>query len=54
MGRQTDQPRIYIVSVRVSQEERENLEEIGRQLNKNVSELMRDALYARVLGATAA
>ena len=41
-------PRYHIVSVRVSDEERETLEKLSRECNKNVSDLMREALQVMV------
>jgi predicted transcriptional regulator len=41
-------PRYRIVSVRVSEEERETLEKISRESNRNISDLMREALQVMV------
>ena len=48
MSKYKQNPRYHIVSVRVSDEERETLEELSRQCNKNVSDLMREALQIMV------
>ena len=44
MAKHKEKPRYHIVSVRVSEEEREIIERISRESNKNVSDLMREAL----------
>lgn len=44
MGKYKENPRYWIVSVRVNNEDREALEKLSRELNKNVSDLMREAL----------
>jgi hypothetical protein len=37
-----EQPKYHVLSVRVSDEERETLEKISRKAKKNVSELLRE------------
>ena len=47
-------PRYNVVSIRVSDEERENLEMMARETNKKVSELMREAIQTMAPRKTAA
>lgn len=49
MGKFKDIVRYHIVSVRVSDEERETLDRISVESDKSVSELMREALQHIVL-----
>lgn len=37
-----DKPRYHVLSVRVSNEDREALEKVSRATNKNVSDLLRE------------
>jgi len=46
--RSKEQPRYHVLSVRVSDEERETLEKVSRAANKNVSELMREVFAVMV------
>ena len=54
MAKRREHPRYYIVSVRVSEEEREKLEKISRESNRNVSDVMREALQFKMLEARSA
>lgn len=54
MARSKIQPRYHVLSVRVSDEEREVLEEISRKANKNVSDLMREVFAVMVTQKIAA
>jgi len=47
-------PRYNVVSIRVSDEERDNLERLAREANKKVSELMREAIRNMAPRKTAA
>jgi predicted transcriptional regulator len=47
-GKCKENPRYNVLSVRVSDEERESLERLSRESNKKVSELMREALQIMV------
>jgi predicted transcriptional regulator len=51
MAKYKQNPRYNVVSIRVSDQERENLEEMARETNKKVSELMREALRTMALPA---
>ena len=44
MAKYKENPRYNVVSIRVSDEERETLEKLSRESNKKVSDLMREAL----------
>jgi predicted DNA-binding protein len=44
MAKHKEQPRYHILSVRVSEEEREILNKLSLETDKNVSDLMREAL----------
>jgi hypothetical protein len=44
MHKHKDNPRYHILSVRVSDEERDVLYKLSLEANKNVSDLMREAL----------
>lgn len=46
--RKSENPRYHVLSVRVSQEEREEIEKLSRQVNMKVSDLMREALQTVV------
>ncbi|HBA89333.1 MAG TPA: hypothetical protein DCZ75_15505 [Geobacter sp.] len=50
MFKPKENPRYHIVSVRVSEEERETLNMLSRQSHKTTSELMREALQNIVPG----
>lgn len=45
MAKSKKQPRYNVVSVRVSDEERQLLEKLSAEENKKVSELIREALH---------
>jgi predicted transcriptional regulator len=49
MGRMRENPRYNVISMRISDEEREALEEIMKSSHKSVSDLMREAME-QVLG----
>ncbi len=44
MGRMRENPRYNVISMRVSDEEREQLESLVRQTHKSVSDIMREAM----------
>jgi len=44
MGSVKESPRYNVVSLRISDEEREVLEDFARQTRRNVSQLMREAM----------
>ena len=44
MGRMRENPRYNVISMRISDEERETLQEIMQSTQKSVSDIMRDAL----------
>jgi predicted transcriptional regulator len=44
MGRMRENPRYNVISMRISDEERETLQEIVETTQKSVSDIMRDAL----------
>jgi predicted DNA-binding protein len=49
MGKYKENPKYNIVSLRVSDEERQNLEELSRATNRRISDLMREALHSLTL-----
>lgn len=44
MGRMRENPRYNVISMRISDEERETLRQIMESTNKSVSDIMRDAM----------
>lgn len=44
MGRMRENPRYNVISMRVSDEEREHLENIMEKTHKSVSDIMREAM----------
>ncbi|HEU0264466.1 MAG TPA: ribbon-helix-helix protein, CopG family [Geobacterales bacterium] len=44
MGRMRENPRYNVISMRISDEEREALEQIVRTSRKSISDLMREAM----------
>ncbi|HBG04624.1 MAG: CopG family transcriptional regulator [Geobacteraceae bacterium GWC2_58_44] len=54
MAKCKERPRYHVLSVRVSDEERETLEKISREANKNVSDLMREVFAVMVTARQAA
>ena len=46
MGRMRENPRYNVISMRVSDEEREQLESLVRRTHKSVSDIMREAMNA--------
>jgi len=44
MGRMRENPRYNVISMRVSDEEREQLENLVRRTHKSVSDIMREAM----------
>lgn len=48
MKRNRENPRYHVLSVRVSKEDREAIEELSRRANIKVSDLMREALQSVV------
>ena len=44
MGKMRENPRYNVISMRISDDERANLEEIMYTTNKSVSQLMREAM----------
>lgn len=44
MGRMRENPRYNVISMRISDEERETLRRIMESTNKSVSDIMRDAM----------
>lgn len=48
MAKYKENPRYHVLSVRVSQEERETLEMISKQTKVKVSDLLREALQVVV------
>jgi len=51
MGRMKESPRYNVVSLRVSDEEREVLEEVQRITRKNMSQILREAMLLLMPGA---
>ena len=49
MGRMRENPRYNVISMRVSDEEREQLESLVRRTHKSVSDIMREAMVALTL-----
>ncbi len=49
MGRMRENPRYNVISMRVSDEEREQLESLVRRTQKSVSDIMREAMIALTL-----
>ena len=49
MGRMRENPRYNVISMRVSDEEREQLESLVRRTHKSVSYIMREAMIALTL-----
>lgn len=49
MGRMRENPRYNVISMRVSDEEREQLENLVRRTHKSVSDIMREAMEAITL-----
>ena len=58
MGRMRENPRYNVISMRISDEEREALEQIMKSSHKSVSDLMREAMEQiigrQILGKRAA
>lgn len=46
MGRMRENPRYNVISMRVSDDEREQLESLVRRTHKSVSDIMREAMTA--------
>ena len=46
MGRMRENPRYNVISMRVSDEEREQLESLVQRTHKSVSDIMREAMAA--------
>lgn len=46
MGRMRENPRYNVISMRISDEEREQLENLVRRTHKSVSDIMREAMEA--------
>lgn len=46
MGRMRENPRYNVISMRVSDEEREQLESLVQRTHKSVSDIMREAMVA--------
>ncbi len=46
MGRMRENPRYNVISMRVSDEEREQLESLVHRTHKSVSDIMREAMIA--------
>lgn len=44
MGRMSENPRYYVISMRISDAERDSLEQIMNVTQKSVSDIMRDAM----------
>ncbi len=44
MGRMRENPRYNVISMRISDEERQTLQEIMKHTHKSVSDIMRDAM----------
>ena len=44
MGRMRENPRYNVISMRISDEERETLQEIMKHSHKSVSDIMREAM----------
>lgn len=49
MGRMRENPRYNVISMRISDEEREKLESLVRRTHKSVSDIMREAMEAFTL-----
>jgi len=49
MGRMRENPRYNVISMRVSDEEREQLESLVHRTQKSVSDIMREAMIALTL-----
>jgi len=45
MGRMKERPRYNVISMRISDEEKEALEQVTRMTRKSVSDLMREAMW---------
>jgi len=45
MGRMKERPRYNVISMRISDEEKEALEQVTRITSKSVSDLMREAMW---------
>jgi len=48
MKKYKENPRYHVLSVRVSEEERETLEKLSKEANMKVSDLLREALQIMV------
>ncbi len=46
MGRMRENPRYNVISMRISDDEREQLESLVRRTHKSVSDIMREAMVA--------
>ncbi len=46
MGRMRENPRYNVISMRISDDEREQLESLVRRTHKSVSDIMREAMNA--------
>lgn len=46
MGRMRENPRYNVISMRISDEERESLENLMKRTQKSVSDIMREAMSA--------
>lgn len=46
MGRMRENPRYNVISMRISDEEREHLEALVQRTHKSVSDIMREAMSA--------
>lgn len=44
MGLMKENPRYNVVSLRISDEEKEALDEVARSMNRSISEVMREAM----------
>ncbi len=44
MGRMRENPRYNVISMRISDEEREQLDTLARRTHKSVSDIMREAM----------
>jgi predicted DNA-binding protein len=45
MGKIKEQPRYNVISMRISDEEKEALEQVRRMTRKSVSDIMREAMW---------
>jgi hypothetical protein len=52
MGRTTTNPRCNVISIRISEEEREHLNHFMEKHHKSVSDIMREALRCLLLNKT--